>query len=174
MVRVLLSFVGSFVGGGVLIYALCHLGFRVWHPNGAMAAPTLNMTPAEYEVWMNTVVERNIQFLSVVGAVFAGILCGMWAMSSGRRSAHSSQTRAHRPNWASPTEAMLTREEFERLARAVLCVDLSAKELGYLQGFLVGSFLESAPELAAKIDSFSEAHLEAVREDLIAYRRRLA
>jgi hypothetical protein len=159
-VKVFLSFVGGFVGGAVVIYLTCQRGLEyVSSVHGPVASEQR--------------ASQGIVVVTVTGALLCGALCAGAAQRPARPPRPAARTAPPSRAVAGPLEAPLTQEEFERVARAVLWRDLAARDVAYLQGLLVGCFQDTAPELAAKIDSFSKAHLAALREDLYRYRRQL-
>jgi hypothetical protein len=173
-VRAFLSFAGGFVGGAVVIYLTCQLGFALVYGGPEQLAWDRHITVEQAQEWVDRRVIPGFLMITVAGAIPCGLLCA----AQGRRPARpprlgalaASPAHDHGP----PPESPLTPEEFERVARAVLWRDVDGRSPTYLQGLLVGCLQDTVPELAAKIDRFSRAHVAALQKDLRRYRRRLA
>jgi hypothetical protein len=173
-VKVFLSFAGGFVGGAVVIYLTCQLGFALVYGGPEQLAWDRQITVEQAREWVDRRVTPGSLMVAAAGALLCGLLCAAQAVRPARPLRQGAQASSPDHEKGRPPECPLTPEQFERVARAVLWRDLDGRSPTYLQGLLVGCFQDTAPELAAKIDGFSMAHLAALQADLRRYRRRLA
>jgi hypothetical protein len=155
-------------------FYLLSLGFvQIWLERPAADLARMNSDErAKYE---QDVLARHEQALRL--SIGVGAVCGLLAgarsveLRRGEAGAKGGQPATHvgysrsRPEADSP----LKPEQFELAFRLCSWVKLEDKTPAYLQGFLVAALAEPAPEMASRIDRFSDVHMAAILAD---FRRR--
>jgi hypothetical protein len=119
--------------------------------------------PEDYEAHVRQRTGPFITLFSVGGGLLCAAICSLAASKTGT-SKRASPRRSH-SEWQNH-ERPLSRQEFESVVHSCLFVDLRNRSPAFVQGLLVGRLADSAPELAAKIDGFSNEHMAALVEDV--------
>jgi hypothetical protein len=156
----IVSFLAIFLVGEVIVT----VGMEQIHREALESAPS----PAEYRAGLHRRAEPVILFVAVVGGFVVGALCSMYAgKTPAGRTAPGSMVHWLADSGRAGSDQALTPAEFERVRQSCLFVNVYDRSTAYIQGVIVGRLADTAPELAAKVDRFSEAHMEVIRREIV-------
>jgi hypothetical protein len=165
------SLCGLVIGLGVVYLAGQILLALQFDADPAAAAAQRGVTVQDYIAWRATI-DLRVLWLSFAG----GLVC---AGLFGLQAAVTPEPRRRRrrlglaPSLKEGHDAPLNPAEFQQLSQLYQWPGLNAKSAAYVQGFLVGQLIHTAPDLAVKVDQFSDEHMAAVHADLRAWQKKL-
>lgn len=157
--------IGSFFVGLVLsflgLYLLGELAVKAgWETVYAENLKTAR-SAEEYQERVDRGTRPLILWLAVSGAFIGATLCGLYtANRAGKAAPRVGGTRT-------AADVALSPVEFERVRQCCLFALAGDRTPAYVQGLVVGRLADTAPELAAKVDKFSEPHMQALLQDLL-------
>ncbi len=167
----LASWCGLVIGLGAVYLAGQVLLALQFDADPAAAAAQRGITVQEYTTWRATI-DLRVLWLSFTGGLVCAALFGLQAAM-----APAAKRRRHRhhstPALTTHSHAPLSPTEFQQLCQLYQWPGLNAKTAAYVRGYLVGQLVNVAPELAVKLDHFSDEHMTALHEDLRAWQKKL-
>lgn len=168
MIRVLVWFMMGLAVGMIGVYLACTLviifAYENIDPNAFRQARSTN----EYDQRVTQLTSASVVKITLYGGLVCAALCAGKA-AWGRPTVSPRHTFSAKKTLAS--DKPLNPTEFERVLQSCLFINVQHRSPAFLQGLIVGRLVDSSPELAAKIEKFSEVHMAAVLQDVLRFAR---